>query len=169
MWNFSGRQDDIQGKKNLNGNWITGISFIDKLHLGITQENLPGDILDNKARNTYYLLPLIFGIIGFTFLKQKSTDYFWILLIFFVFTGMAIQVYTNVRPFEPRERDYSVVGSFYVFSIMIGIGVYYLSTIMHKLKSNFGLIIILFFCFLFLPINLISNNWDDHDLSLIHI
>ena len=115
MWNFSGRQNDIQGKKNLNGNWITGISFIDKLHLGITQENLPGDILDNKSRNTYYLLPLIFGIIGFTFLKQKSTDYFWILLIFFVFTGMAIQVYTNVRPFEPRERDYSVVGSFYVF------------------------------------------------------
>ena len=165
MWNFSGRQDDIQGKKNLNGNWITGISFIDKLHLGITQENLPGDILDNKARNTYYLLPLIFGIIGFTFLKQKSTDYFWILLIFFVFTGMAIQVYTNVRPFEPRERDYSVVGSFYVFSIMIGIGVYYLSTIMHKLKSYFGLIIILFFCFLFLPVNLISNNWDDHDRS----
>ena len=165
MWNFSGRQDDIQGKKNLNGNWITGISFIDKLHLGITQENLPGDILDNKSRNTYYLLPLIFGIIGFTFLKQKSTDYFWILLIFFVFTGMAIQVYTNVRPFEPRERDYSVVGSFYVFSIMIGIGVYYLSTIMHKLKSNFGLIIILFFCFLFLPVNLISNNWDDHDRS----
>ena len=165
MWNFSGRQDDIQGKKNLNGNWITGISFIDKLHLGITQENLPGDILDNKSRNTYYLLPLIFGIIGFTFLKQKSTDYFWILLIFFVFTGMAIQVYTNVRPFEPRERDYSVVGSFYVFSIMIGIGVYYLSTIMHKLKSNFGLIVILFFCFLFLPVNLISNNWDDHDRS----
>ena len=149
MWNFSGRQDDIQGKKNLNGNWITGISFIDKLHLGITQENLPGDILDNKSRNTYYLLPLIFGIIGFTFLKQKSTDYFWILLIFFVFTGMAIQVYTNVRPFEPRERDYSVVGSFYVFSIMIGIGVYYLSTIMHKLKSNFGLIVILFFAFYF--------------------
>ena len=165
MWNFSGRQDDIQGKKNLNGNWITGISFIDKLHLGITQENLPGDISDNKARNTYFLLPLIFGIIGFIFLKQKSTDYFWILLIFFVFTGMAIQVYTNVRPFEPRERDYSVVGSFYVFSIMIGIGVYYLSTIMHKLKSNFGLIIILFFCFLFLPVNLISNNWDDHDRS----
>ena len=130
MWNFAGRQDDIQGKMNLNGNWLSGINFIDEWNIGVSQKNLPGDVLNNKARNTYYLLPLLLGLIGLYFLYNLNKEYFWILLVFFVFTGVAIQVYTNVRPFEPRERDYSVVGSFYVFSMAIGLGSFYLSTLL---------------------------------------
>ena len=115
MWNFTGRQDDIQGKYNgLHGNWLSGIKFIDEMHLGLKQENLPSDVLNNKGRNTYYFLPFILGLVGFFFLYSRNKNLFWVMLVFFLFTGIAIQVYTNVRPFEPRERDYSVVGSFYV-------------------------------------------------------
>ena len=124
MWNFSGRQDDIQGKMDMHGNWISGINFIDEWSLGVSQKNLPKDVIDNKARNTYFLLPLLLGLIGIYFLYNVDKKLFWILILFFLFTGIAIQVYTNVRPFEPRERDYSVVGSFYVFSIIIGLGAY---------------------------------------------
>lgn len=123
MWNFTGRQDDIQGRLDNHGNWMSGIKFIDELRLG-SQENLPSDILNNKARNTYYFLPLILGIIGLLFQIKKSKQQFWILFILFIFTGLALKVYLNERPFEPRERDYALVGSFYVFSIWIGMGVY---------------------------------------------
>ena len=165
MWNFSGRQDDIQGKMNLNGNWISGINFIDEWHLGVTQKNLPHDVLENKARNTYFLLPLLLGLIGLYFLYKTDKEYFWILLLFFLFTGLAIQVYTNVRPFEPRERDYSVVGSFYVFSIIIGIGAYYFSKLFEKIKIKGNLIIPFILSLIAVPINLAVNNWDDHDRS----
>ncbi|WP_341216850.1 DUF2723 domain-containing protein, partial [uncultured Wocania sp.] len=124
MWNFTGRQDDIQGRYDNHGNWISGIKLIDEWHLGYSQDNLPSDVKNNKARNTYYFLPLILGLIGMFFLFNKDKKTFWIMLVFFLFTGLAIQFYTNVRPFEPRERDYSVVGSFYVFAIWIGFGVY---------------------------------------------
>ncbi|MDX1470733.1 MAG: DUF2723 domain-containing protein, partial [Flavobacteriaceae bacterium] len=117
MWNFVGRQNDVQGKYDpFNGNWISGIKPVDEWHLGMTQDNLPSDVLENKARNTYYFLPLILGLVGFFFLLGRNKNLFWTLLVFFLFTGLAIQFYTNVRPFEPRERDYSVVGSFYVFA-----------------------------------------------------
>ena len=165
MWNFSGRQDDIQGKMNLNGNWISGINFIDEWHLGVTQKNLPHDVLENKARNTYFLLPLLLGLIGLYFLYKTDKEYFWILLLFFLFTGLAIQVYTNVRPFEPRERDYSVVGSFYVFSIIIGIGAYYFSKLFEKIKIKGNLIIPFILSLIAVPLNLVVNNWDDHDRS----
>ena len=165
MWNFSGRQDDIQGKMNLNGNWISGINFIDEWHLGVTQKNLPQDVLNNKARNTYFMLPLLLGLIGLYFLFKTNKEYFWILLLFFVFTGLAIQVYTNVRPFEPRERDYSVVGSFYVFSLIIGLGTYYFSKLFDKVKINGITIIPIIFCLILVPVNLAVNNWDDHDRS----
>jgi len=125
MWNFVGRQNDIQGKyDDFNGNWISGIKWIDAMHLGMSQDNLPSDVLENKARNTYYFLPLILGLLGFFFLFHADKKRFWVLLVFFAMTGIAIQFYTNIRPFEPRERDYSVVGSFYVFAIFIGFGVY---------------------------------------------
>ena len=127
MWNFSGRQDDIQGKMDLHGNWITGINILDSYLLGVNQNDLPSDVLNNKARNTYFLLPIIFGLIGFLFVFKKDKKIFWSMLVFFLFTGIAIQVYTNVRPFEPRERDYSLVGSFYVFSLWIGICLLYTS------------------------------------------
>ncbi|CAH8282963.1 uncharacterized protein DUF2723 [Mariniflexile fucanivorans] len=166
MWNFSGRQDDIQGKYDNHGNWITGIKPLDEKLLGLSQDNLPSDVINNKARNTYYMLPLILGLIGFFFLFNKNKNVFWILLVFFLFTGIAIQVYTNVRPFEPRERDYSVVGSFYVFAIWIGFGVYALFDALKKYMSPKILAPALsILCLILVPGILAANNWDDHDRS----
>ena len=166
MWNFTGRQDDIQGKYDLHGNWISGIKFIDEIHLGLPQENLPSDVLNNKARNTYYFLPLILGLIGLFFLYNTDKKLFWTMLVFFLFTGLAIQVYTNVRPFEPRERDYSVVGSFYVFAIWIGFGVYALYDILSKFTKQKLLVpAITIICLVLVPGILAGNNWDDHDRS----
>lgn len=166
MWNFSGRQDDIQGKYDNHGNWITGIKPLDEMLLGLSQDNLPSDVKNNKARNTYYLLPFILGLIGFFFLFNIDKKLFWVLLVFFLFTGVAIQVYTNVRPFEPRERDYSVVGSFYVFAIWIGFGVYALFDALKKYASPKLLApIISVICLILVPGLLAANNWDDHDRS----
>ena len=166
MWNFTGRQDDIQGKYDMHGNWVSGIKFIDKIHLGMSQDNLPSDVLNNKGRNTYYFLPLLLGLIGLFFMFNSDKKLFWVMLVFFLFTGLAIQVYTNVRPFEPRERDYSVVGSFYVFSIWIGFGAYafydFLSKfIKHRLLAPTVTIV----CLVLVPGILAANNWDDHDRS----
>jgi len=167
MWNFVGRQNDIQGKyDDLNGNWISGIKPIDAWHLNMSQDNLPSDVLNNKARNTYYFLPLILGLFGFFFLYRKDPKRFWTLLVFFLFTGIAIQVYTNVRPFEPRERDYSVVGSFYVFAIWIGFGVFAiyerLKTVSRSKLLPVGITLV---CLALVPGILAANNWDDHDRS----
>jgi hypothetical protein len=121
MWNFTGRQNDKQGEYNvLNGNWLSGIPFIDEIRLG-NQAELHEDALNNKARNTYYFLPFILGLIGLYFLYQQDPKRFWVLMLFFLFTGIALKVYLNERPFEPRERDYALVGSFYVYAIWIGL------------------------------------------------
>ena len=167
MWNFVGRQDDVQGKfDDLHGNWISGINPFDAWHLNMTQENLPSDVKNNKARNTYYFLPLMLGLVGFLFLYRKDPKRFWTLLVFFLFTGVAIQIYTNVRPFEPRERDYSVVGSFYVFAIFIGFGVYAIYDRLKAFsKSKFLPIGITLACLALVPGILAANNWDDHDRS----
>ena len=166
MWNFAGRQDDIQGRYDNHGNWITGIKPLDEWHLGISQDNLPGDVKNNKARNSYYLLPLILGLIGFFFLFNKDKKLFWIMLVFFLFTGIAIQVYTNVRPFEPRERDYSVVGSFYVFALWIGFGVFAIYEVLKKyVPKKLAASAITFVCLILVPTILAANNWDDHDRS----
>ncbi|MBT8288108.1 MAG: DUF2723 domain-containing protein [Flavobacteriaceae bacterium] len=166
MWNFVGRQDDVQGKYDLHGNWLSGINFIDERSIGYSQDNLPSDVKNNKARNTYYFLPLILGLIGLLFVYNTNRKWFWVLLVFFLFTGMAIQFYTNVRPFEPRERDYSVVGSFYVFSIWIGIGVYALfNAFREKLESKFLVPAITLICLVLVPGILASQNWGDHDRS----
>lgn len=166
MWNFTGRQDDIQGRYDNHGNWISGIKLIDEWHLGYSQDNLPSDVKNNKARNTYYFLPLILGLIGMFFLFNKDKKTFWIMLVFFLFTGLAIQFYTNVRPFEPRERDYSVVGSFYVFAIWIGFGVYAIYDVLKKhLPSKLAVPIITIACLILVPGILAANNWDDHDRS----
>lgn len=166
MWNFVGKQDDIQGRLNdLHGNWLSGIDFIDEIRLG-TQANLPSDVENNKGRNTYFFLPLILGLIGLLFHAQREVKGFWVLLVFFLFTGIALKIYLNERPFEPRERDYALVGSFYVFAMWIGMGVY---AIYHKLRNYFpskiaassiGLV-----CLLAVPGVLISQNYDDHDRS----
>lgn len=166
MWNFTGRQDDIQGKLDNNGNWISGIKPIDEWHLGLSQDNLPSDVKNNKARNTYYFLPLLLGLIGLFFVLNTDKKRFWVMLVFFLFTGIAIQVYTNVRPFEPRERDYSVVGSFYVFALWIGIGVYGIyHALKDKLPKTLAAPIITMVCLILVPGILIANNWDDHDRS----
>ncbi|MDB9960972.1 DUF2723 domain-containing protein [Oceanihabitans sp.] len=166
MWNFTGRQDDMQGEYDNHGNWLSGITFIDSWHLDQSQKNLPSDVKNNKARNTYYFLPLILGLIGLFFLYNRDKKLFWTMLVFFLFTGLAIQVYTNVRPFEPRERDYSVVGSFYVFAIWIGFGVYAIFNAMKKhVHSKFLAPAISIACLILVPGILAANNWDDHDRS----
>ncbi|MFO7744454.1 MAG: DUF2723 domain-containing protein [Psychroflexus sp.] len=166
MWNFAGRQNDNQGKyTNFDGNWLSGIDFIDENRLG-TQENLPSDLSENKARNTYYFLPLILGLIGLFFHASKDVKRFWVLTVFFLFTGIALKIYLNERPFEPRERDYALVGSFYVFAIWIGLGVY---ALFHYLKQYITPKIVApavgVICLLCVPVLMASENWDDHDRS----
>ena len=166
MWNFVGRQDDIQGKMDLHGNWISGVKVIDEYILGVSQDNLPSDVLNNKARNTYFFLPFLLGLIGLFFVFNNNKKVFWTMLVFFLFTGIAIQVYTNVRPFEPRERDYSLVGSFYVFALWIGIGVYALYDTFQKYTNSKLLApAISVLCILAVPGLLMSQNWDDHNRS----
>ena len=166
MWNFTGRQDDIQGRyTDLHGNWLSGIKFIDEVRLG-SQDNLPSDVKNNKARNTYFFLPLIIGVIGFVFHFKNDQKSWWVLLVFFLFTGLALKVYLNERPFEPRERDYALVGSFYVFAMWIGYGVYALYDLMKNyLKPKVALPLVLTVTALAAPVLLATQNWDDHDRS----
>jgi hypothetical protein len=166
MWNFVGRQNDIQGRyDNLNGNWISGIPFMDSLHLGV-QDNLPADVLNNKGRNTYFFLPFILGLIGLMYHATKDRKSFYVLLSLFLFTGIALKIYLNERPFEPRERDYALVGSFYVFAIWIGFGVYslYESAKKHLAPKIAGPVLIAA-SLVAAPIIMGFQNWDDHDRS----
>ena len=166
MWNFVGRQNDVQGQyTDLNGNWLSGINFIDELRLG-SQDNLPADVKNNKARNTYYFLPLILGLIGLVFHYKRDKKTFWVLMVFFLFMGIALKIYLNERPFEPRERDYALVGSFYVFAIWIGFGVYALFDIIKDyLNPKFAAPIAIAVSLLAVPTVMASQNWDDHDRS----
>ncbi len=166
MWNFVGRQSDEQGKyDNLDGNWISGIKFMDSIHLG-SQDNLPSDVLNNKGRNMYFFLPFILGLIGLMYHATKDRKSFYVLLVLFLFTGIALKIYLNERPFEPRERDYALVGSFYVFAIWVGFGVYALyETLQKYLVPKIAGPVIIGCCFLGAPILMASQNWDDHDRS----
>ena len=166
MWNFVGKQNDEQGNLDLqDGNWLSGIQFIDEFRLGI-QSNLPSDVQDNKGRNTYFFLPFILGIIGLFFHVKQNKNDFYTLLLFFVFTGLAIVFYTNPKPFEPRERDYAVVGSFYIFAIWVGFGVL---ALYQKLKQyankNMVAIAVTVVSLLAVPVLMAFQNWDDHDRS----
>ncbi len=168
LWNFVGRQNDIQGKyDNLDGNWISGIKFIDEVHLGKgSQDNLPDDAKNNKGRNVYYFLPFIIGLIGLMYHAQRDLKSFYVLLVLFLFTSIALKVFLNERPFEPRERDYALVGSFYVFAIWIGFGVYAIYEIVSDyIKSKLVGPIVISACLLAAPILMASQNWDDHDRS----
>ena len=166
MWNFVGRQNDVQGRYDyLDGNWLSGISFIDELHLG-SQENLPSDVLNNKGRNVYFFLPFILGLIGLMYHANKDLKSFYVLLALFLFTGIALKIYLNERPFEPRERDYALVGSFYVFAIWIGFGVYALyESIQKYLAPKIAGPIIICASLLAAPVLMAAQNWDDHDRS----
>jgi uncharacterized membrane protein YhaH (DUF805 family) len=166
MWNFTGRQNDIQGKyDNLDGNWISGINFIDEMHLG-SQQNLPADVLNNHGRNLYFFLPFILGLIGLIYHANKDLKSFYVLLALFLFTGIALKIYLNERPFEPRERDYALVGSFYVFAIWIGFGVYAIYDYLQKyLQPKLAGPVVIAASFLAAPLLMASQNWDDHDRS----
>ena len=168
LWNFVGKQNDIQGKyDNLDGNWLSGIKFIDEIHLGKgSQENLPDDVKNNKGRNLYYFLPFFIGLIGLMYHAQKDLKSFYVLLALFLFTSIALKIFLNERPFEPRERDYALVGSFYVFAIWIGFGVYAIYEIISEhVKSKLVGPIVIASCLLVAPILMASQNWDDHNRS----
>jgi MFS family permease len=169
MWNFVGRQNDIQGRYDYqDGNWLSGIPFIDELHLG-PQENLPSDVLNNKGRNVYFFLPLILGLIGLFHHASKDKKSFYVLVVLFLFMGLALKIYLNERPFEPRERDYALVGSFYVFAIWIGFGVYSLYESIQKYwNSKITGPVIVGLSILAVPLLMAFQNWDDHDRSGKH-
>lgn len=169
MWNFVGRQNDIQGHGDvLHGNWISGIKFIDEMRLG-NQDNLPKTLANNKARNTYYFLPLLLGILGLFFQYNQGKEGkrgAWIVFLLFVMTGLAIVVYLNQYPHQPRERDYAYAGSFYAFAIWIGLGVLSVTEFLKKLVPHTaaagiaGLV-----CLILVPGIMGAENWDDHDRS----
>ncbi|NBL63773.1 DUF2723 domain-containing protein [Flavobacterium sp. NST-5] len=166
MWNFVGRQNDNQGKyDNFDGNWLSGIKFIDEARLG-SQENLPDDALNNKGRNVYYFLPFILAIIGLVYHANKDLKSFYVLLVLFLFTGLVLKIYLNERPFEPRERDYALVGSFYVFAMWIAYGVYAIyDTVKKYLSPKIAAPIVIATTVLAAPVLMAAQNWDDHDRS----
>ena len=166
LWNFAGRQSDVQGKyDNSNGNWLTGINLIDEVFTG-TQKNLPPDMKNNKGRNIYYGIPLLLALIGFIFHAIRDKKSFYVLLVLFLFTGLALKIYLNERPFEPRERDYALVGSFYVFAMWIAYGIYAIfDTLKNYIQPKIAIAVVLTTTLLASPVVLASQNWDDHDRS----
>ena len=166
MWNFVGKQNDNQGNLDIeNGNWLSGIKAIDEARLG-SQNDLPDDVKNNKGRNTYYFLPLILGLLGLFYQLKHDNKNFYTLLLFFAFTGLAIIFYTNPKPFEPRERDYAVVGSFYIFGIWIGFGVLALYENLKKYANQKVVAIAVSVVSLVtVPTLMATENWDDHDRS----
>ena len=170
MWNFAGRQNDIQGHGNPdNGNWITGFSFIDNWLYG-DQSKLPNDLKDNKGHNAFYCLPLLLGLLGLfwqAFKGQRGIQQFWVVFFLFFMTGLAIVMYLNQTPSQPRERDYAYAGSFYAFAIWIGLGAMALGDWLNKLVKNKPLPVSVGVSALSLlvPIQMVSQTWDDHDRS----
>ena len=171
MWNFAGRQNDLQGNGELeHGNWITGISFIDNMRLG-DQSKLPDDLKENKGHNVFYCLPLLLGLLGLFWQALGKGDngirQFWVVFFLFFMTGLAIVIYLNQTPMQPRERDYAYAGSFYAFAIWCGMGVAaILDLIKRYLKTENTLVtaIVSVICLL-VPIQMASQTWDDHDRS----
>ena len=170
MWNFAGRQNDMQGSgEPEHGNWITGISFIDNWMLG-DQSKLPQELKDNKGHNVFYCLPLLLGLIGLfwqAWRGQRGIRQFWVVFFLFFMTGLAIVLYLNQTPQQPRERDYAYAGSFYAFAIWCGLGVLALYDMLKKkLKTNdVALVSVIGVACLLVPIQMASQTWDDHDRS----
>ena len=170
MWNFAGRQNDIQGNGELeHGNWITGFSFIDDARLG-SQDLLPDELKNNKGHNVFYCLPLILGLLGLfwqAYRGQRGIRQFWVVFFLFFMTGLAIVVYLNQTPMQPRERDYAYAGSFYAFAIWCGMGVAAIIDILKKRLKLDGTLIaaVVAVVTLLVPIQMASQTWDDHDRS----
>src|SRR5690554_556538 len=166
MWNFVGRQNDIQGHGGiLYGNWLSGINFIDNMRLG-NQADLPDRFANNKGRNTYYFLPLLLGLAGlFHQYKKgkKGKQDFWVVFLLFFMTGLAIVIYLNQYPLQPRERDYAYAGSFYAFAIWIGLGVYALYDLLaNRLSGKLSAVLSTSLCLVLVPGIMAKENWDDH-------
>ena len=169
MWNFAGRQNDIQGNGELeHGNWISGIPFFDNWRLG-DQSKLPDDLKMNKGHNVFYCLPLLLGLIGLfwqAYRGQRGIRQFWVVFFLFFMTGLAIVIYLNQTPMQPRERDYAYAGSFYAYAIWCGIGVAAIIDLLKRLKLNGTAVsaVVSILCLL-VPIQMASQTWDDHDRS----
>ena len=163
LWNFVGRQNNIQGNGEVeHGNWITGFRWIDDLLLGCDTSELPSDLVQNKGRNVFYALPLLLGLVGMIWQWRRGREgrqQFLIVMLLFVMTGLAIVVYLNQTPLQPRERDYAYVGSFYAFAVWIGLGVAGISRLIPRWGAWLALL-----C-LAVPIQMASQTWDDHDRS----
>ena len=184
MWNFVGRQDDVQLQKSdanggtyLHGGWLSGIGFIDEIFCG-PQDNLPSDMANNPARNTYFFLPLLLGLLGLIYHLLSDTRNWFVVLLMFVLMGVALVVYFNTAPNEPRERDYVYAGAFYAFSIWIGLGVMALGGLFKELGSyvakrwtlgvqrvNYAAVSLAILFSASVPVVLAVENWDDHDRS----
>ncbi len=168
MWNFVGRQSDIQASSSTitDGNWLSGIKWIDRLYTG-PQENLPREIAENKGRNTYYFLPFLLGMIGLLYQLNRDQRNFSIVMLLFLMTGIALVFYFNTSPGEPRERDYVYAGSFYAFSIWIGLGVLAVRDLLRWLtkRDTTAVAGVATAICLVVPTILAAENWDDHDRS----
>ena len=186
MWNFAGRQNDIQGNGELeHGNWLTGFSFIDNARLG-DQSMLPQELKENKGHNVFYCMPLILGLLGLFWQawytrKRKTTvngqektiddpigiRQFWVVFFLFFMTGLAIVIYLNQTPMQPRERDYAYAGSFYAFAIWCGMGVAAIIDWLNRKikKENLVVAVVIGLACLIVPIQMVSQTWDDHDRS----
>ena len=171
LWNFVGRQNNIQGHGEVeHGNWITGFRWIDDWLLGCDTSKLPSDLKENKGRNVFYGLPLLLGLVGMLWQWRKGREgkqQFLVVMLLFLMTGLAIVVYLNQTPLQPRERDYAYAGSFYAFAIWIGMGVGMISEKMRVKSEKFttALAVLSAIACLLVPIQMASQTWDDHDRS----
>ena len=184
MWNFVGRQDDVQLQKSmandgtyLHGGWLSGIGFIDEIFCG-PQDNLPSDMANNPGRNTYFFLPLLLGLLGLIYHLMSDTRNWFVVLLMFVLMGVALVVYFNTAPNEPRERDYVYAGAFYAFSIWIGLGAMAVGALFKELgamlmdklswsaqRMSYVAAAVAILFSLSVPVVLAAENWDDHDRS----
>ena len=170
LWNFAGRQNDIKGDGEVeHGNWLSGFSFIDNARLG-DQSMLPDELKDNKGHNVFYCLPLLLGLIGLfwqAFRGQRGIRQFWVVFFLFFMTGIAIVIYLNQTPVQPRERDYAYAGSFYAFAIWCGLGVLAIIDLLKKYLKLSGTVVAaaVGLLTLLIPIQMASQTWDDHDRS----
>lgn len=165
LWNFVGRQNDIEGHGGISdGNWISGIPFIDKMHIG-SQEYLPSS-MKNPARNKFYALPLLLGLAGLFYQLNRDKKNTFIVALLFIMTGFAIIIYLNQYPYQPRERDYAYAGSFYAYAMWIGLGVMAVADLFNRfLKQHLSAIIATALCILLVPFIMASQGWDDHNRS----
>ncbi|MBQ7571918.1 MAG: DUF2723 domain-containing protein [Bacteroidaceae bacterium] len=178
MWNFAGRQNDLQGNGELeHGNWLTGITWFDNWRLG-DQSKLPTELRENKGRNVFYALPLLLGLLGLFWQVYKNpkgepsgaaandgVKQFWVVFFLFFMTGIAIVVYLNQTPMQPRERDYAYAGSFYAYAIWVGLGVAALADFLNRLLKREILCALVASVCILVPVQMASQTWDDHDRS----